>query len=103
MMADIEFTQASPIQFTVPFDDDHDDVGVIIHSSDKAHFRLYKSILNKTSPVFRDMFQTPTGEPSVTLHTVDMVEDAVIRSNVFNRDGSHLSSGLPTYRSLLVC
>ena len=43
--------------YGAPFDDT--DADVILQSSDKVHFRVYRIILAKASPVFKDMFSVP--------------------------------------------
>ncbi|CAL1706772.1 unnamed protein product [Somion occarium] len=45
-----------------PFDDD--DADVIIQSSDSVHFKMYKVILGKASPIFKDIFCLPQSPPS---------------------------------------
>ncbi|KAI0779444.1 hypothetical protein C8Q74DRAFT_692093 [Fomes fomentarius] len=45
-----------------PFDDA--DANIIVRSSDGVDFRLYKNVLAKASPVFRDMFTLPASSSS---------------------------------------
>ncbi|THH05794.1 hypothetical protein EW146_g9803 [Bondarzewia mesenterica] len=44
-------------QFGPPFDDA--DADIILQSCDRVDFRIYKNILTKASPFFRDMFSIP--------------------------------------------
>ena len=41
-----------------PFDDLQADL--ILQSSDKVHFRVFKPILSIASPIFKDMFSIPS-------------------------------------------
>lgn len=45
-----------------PFDDD--DADVIVQSSDNVCFKMYRVILGKASPVFKDMFGLPQSPPA---------------------------------------
>ncbi|KAI0373961.1 hypothetical protein BV20DRAFT_1049397 [Pilatotrama ljubarskyi] len=57
-----------------PFDDA--DADIIIRSSDDVHFHLYKVILAKASPIFKDMFSFPATPESSTPPVVPVTEDA---------------------------
>ncbi|KAI0358521.1 hypothetical protein OH77DRAFT_1189280 [Trametes cingulata] len=57
-----------------PFDDA--DADIIVRSSDDVHFYLYKVILAKASPVFKDMFSFPTkSEPPSSPPVVPVTEN----------------------------
>lgn len=43
---------------------DDEDANIIVRSSDGVDFRLYKNVLAKASPVFRDMFTLPASPSS---------------------------------------
>jgi BTB/POZ domain len=61
----------SPTAFGPPFDDP--DADIILRSSDQVDFHVYRVILSKASPVFKDMFSLPQpGGTDTTLnsHTV---------------------------------
>jgi len=60
------------IAFKVPFDDE--DADLIIRSNDEVHFRVYKTILHKASPVFSDMFAMPPGADE-KVQIVSLTED----------------------------
>ncbi|KAI0305827.1 hypothetical protein B0F90DRAFT_929092 [Multifurca ochricompacta] len=63
-----------PSAFGAPFDDD--DADVILRSSDKVDFYVYRSILSKASPVFKIMFslRQPSGTSKNQHSVVDLTE-----------------------------
>lgn len=61
------------IKFTAPFDDDDGDL--VICSSDKCYFRVYKLFMQKASPVFETMFLMPSANTPDQIHAVNVTED----------------------------
>ena len=53
-----------------PFDDARADL--VLQSSDKIHFRVFKLIISLASPIFADMFRMPS-PPSQNSHEVQVV------------------------------
>ncbi|KAI0339894.1 hypothetical protein BDW22DRAFT_1360933 [Trametopsis cervina] len=65
-------SEPSQITCSAPFDDE--DADLIIRSCDDVHFRVFKVILKKASPVFGGMFSLPsTGSKEIP--SVDVSED----------------------------
>ncbi|KAI0318773.1 hypothetical protein OF83DRAFT_1082715 [Amylostereum chailletii] len=48
-------------EYGAPFDDD--DADVVLRSSDGVHFRVYRVILSKASPLFKDVFAPAAAPP----------------------------------------
>lgn len=59
--------------YSCPFDDE--DANLIIRSSDGLYFRVYRVLLAKASPVFKDMFSIPQQTAPNEVQTVDLTED----------------------------
>lgn len=55
-------TPSSPRFASHPFDDE--DADVIVLSSDNVYFKMYRVLLGKMSPVFKDMFGLPQSPPA---------------------------------------
>lgn len=53
------------LKFCAPFDDD--DADIILRSSDGLNFRVYKVLLAKASPVFKDMLSMPQTHDDVQI------------------------------------
>jgi len=61
------------------------DVDIVLESSDSCHFRVHKSVLVTSSPVFRDMFSLPQptcGEFPDGLHLVHLYENADVLNSL---------------------
>ncbi|GBE80623.1 hypothetical protein SCP_0303380 [Sparassis crispa] len=67
-----------------PFDDA--DADIIIRSSDGVDFRVYKVVLSKASPVFKDMFTLPAEKPAqisqLSIPVVSVTEDSRTLENL---------------------
>lgn len=70
-----ESTQG-PKFFGKPFDDD--DADLILQSSDGLYFRVYKVLLAKASPVFKDMLLMPQDPSHDAVQVVQLAEDGKI-------------------------
>ncbi|TFY73524.1 hypothetical protein EWM64_g10489 [Hericium alpestre] len=64
MSTDAIDNDQKPRDYGSPFDDS--DADVVLRSSDLVDFYVYKLILTKSSPVFRDMFSVPQPASDVT-------------------------------------
>ena len=67
----------SSTAFGPPFDDT--DADIILRSSDRVDFMVYKVILSKASPVFKTMFSLPqpaTDTPQESLPIIDLAENS---------------------------
>ncbi|KAI0318760.1 hypothetical protein OF83DRAFT_1114161 [Amylostereum chailletii] len=64
--------------YGAPFDDD--DADIILRSSSGVDFRVYKSILAKSSPFFKDMFSMPQPKPDPTTPNPTSGKDASAKS-----------------------
>ena len=73
-------TPQSPRPPRPPFDDA--DADIIFRSSDHIDFRLYKVILAKASPVFREMFTLPHNPDEDDPQVVQLTEDAFTLENL---------------------
>ncbi|TFY80111.1 hypothetical protein EWM64_g3903 [Hericium alpestre] len=62
MSTDTADNEQNPRAFGLPFDDS--DADVIFRSSDQVDFYLYKNVLAKSSPVFKEMFSIPQSLPA---------------------------------------
>jgi hypothetical protein len=65
-----------PAEFSLTFSDapspfDDPDADLIIRSSDRVQFRVYKSLLSLASPVFKDMFSLPQPPDGANNEAVD--------------------------------
>ncbi len=66
--AEINPTTSPPLTFEVP------DANIIVRSSDLVDFRVHKSVLSMTSPIFKDLFSLPQPSDSETLDGLPMVQ-----------------------------
>lgn len=72
-------SEHSSTAFGPPFDDA--DADIILRSSDRVDFMVYKVILSKASPVFKTMFSLPqpaTDTPQGSLPTIDLAENSKV-------------------------
>ena len=71
-------SEHSSTAFGPPFDDT--DADIILRSSDRVDFMVYKVILSKASPVFKAMFSLPqpTDRPQESLPIVDLAENSKV-------------------------
>ena len=72
-------TTTPPTAFRPPFDDA--DADITLRSSDQVDFHVYKVILSKASPFFKDMFSLPQPVGADNTHNSHTVIDLLETSN----------------------
>ncbi len=88
-----ENTATTVTVFGFPFDDT--DADIILRSSDRVDFMVYKVILSKASPVFKDMFSLPqpaTETPQDSRPIVDLTENSKVLATLLSAIYPHTSA-----------
>jgi hypothetical protein len=77
---DSEHSELDDTAFGSPFDDS--DADIVLRSSDKLDFMVYKVILSKASPVFKTMFSLPQPDTNTQVDSRRPVVDLAENSDV---------------------